>query len=175
MKKWGNSFDYLTCSQLFEGKRAYDWLTAGGKMDVHFRIKMLDYRDWDFYAIIAGMVTITKKCFIRQIKWNEARFWNDYEDIQLSLEYHYSGLLGRVNPKAKMTSLGFRHGIVPFKRYFPYETWLTIIPQNMYLRSIIRFFLSLLSRIPFMLKTINFLYEKVFKNSRIYQKIIKSS
>ncbi|MDE2588784.1 MAG: hypothetical protein KGL95_03875, partial [Patescibacteria group bacterium] len=121
MKKWGNTFEHLSCQQLFNGHRAGDWcivedkyLTFKGKKS--YFVSSLDYRDWYPSSFITGTMHIGKKSVLTNA-WNETLYWNQAEDYTLTVDLFAKGVVPRFNDKMKVESLAWRFTIdtnVPF-------------------------------------------------------------
>lgn len=167
MKKYGNIFEAITCQQISaNGNRAGDWLTTNGSYDektAHFqqyRIELLNYRDWDFWAYLGGQLTIIKKHVWAAVPWNETLYWNGGEDVDLSLRLQQSGQIIRVNPDAIIKTITWRHGKLPEKN-----------SKQLTIRGIIRALMFYLARIPGSVRLSRFVWPKILK-SRLYNYII---
>lgn len=122
MKKYGDTFEAITCRQILDdGDRAGDWLTTNGRYNKktayfqQYRIELLNYHDWDFWAYLGGQLAIIKKHVWKEIPWNETLYWNDGEDVDLSLRLQRAGKILRVNPDALVKTVAWRHGKLPEK------------------------------------------------------------
>ncbi|MDE2026902.1 MAG: hypothetical protein KGJ07_10550, partial [Patescibacteria group bacterium] len=86
MKKWGNTFEHLSCQQLYQGKRGVDW--GGPYMiktwdDKHLSSALsalCDYRDWFAFVSSPGQLNISKKSILSKYPWDERLYWNQAED-----------------------------------------------------------------------------------------------
>lgn len=121
IKKYGNYFDVLSNIILDEnGKRAGDWMTFGTKWPNLSRVALLEYRDWDNDLYLDGGYYVLKKDTWRKAKWDESLFWNQGEDIQLSINFHKNGFVPRFNQYSTCRTLLWRHGyggIYKFNKY----------------------------------------------------------
>ncbi|MBS3132992.1 glycosyltransferase family 2 protein [Candidatus Woesearchaeota archaeon] len=118
MKRYGNNFEVLSCVQLTDGAkmRAADWVTSCcSKMPGI--IALLDYRDWDSWIYPNGGLIMLKKSVWAQVKWDEALFWNDCEDVELGHRFTAAGFVFRFNPHASCSTVHWRHGKIPFVKF----------------------------------------------------------
>lgn len=166
IKEHGNTFEVLGCAQTDKnGNWAGDWLTTQDSLKDLCKISRLHYEDWDYYAYIGGQVTIIKKKILSQIPWDETRYWNGAEDIDLSVRCRDEGLISRINPQIKCTAFTWRrYGTLPYKNDLKYG----IFPKDVPFRRLIRFILRLIFVVKPLRIVNDFLYERVSK-TRLYR------
>lgn len=167
MKKYGNTFEAITCQQISpNGDRAGDWLTTNGNYNKktayfqQYRIESLNYRDWDFWAYLGGQLTIIKKHVWVESPWNETLYWNDGEDVDLSLRLQQSGRIIRIAPYAIIKAITWRHGKLPEKN-----------SKQLTIRGIIRMFMFYAARVSGGTWLLEFVWPKILK-SKLYDYII---
>ncbi len=145
MKKYGNAFELLGCMQTEKnGLKAGDWLTFGGPINSLYKIARLNYNDWNYYIYLGGFLTIIKKSIWGKILWDETRYWNQKEDVDISFRARDMGYIIRFNPYSSCQALGWRHGNIPLK----YNITEGLLPKDMLGRRIIRFFARVFYKIP---------------------------
>ncbi len=170
MKKYGNTFDVLCNSQTLKGvgSRTGDWLTYGhGTLNFPYGISELRYDDWDKFVYMGGQLSILKKSVWEACPWNETLYWGE-EDVELSFRFRDEGFLIRFNPYSKCTALAWRFGNIPSKYYLSEG----LLPKDMIMRRILRFFNKLIFSPP-ILKKVTFPLVKTLVNSKIYNIIIR--
>jgi hypothetical protein len=114
MKRWGNCFEFIGCAQLYEGKRAADWLLHEKIKGLEFSFaSILSYKDWDFDVYQAGQLHILKRNISCKIPWNENYYWGMPEDLRLSNDLRDEGYLLRNNPASSFNVLTYRIGELP--------------------------------------------------------------
>ena len=65
MVKWGNNFEHLGCSQIFNNNRTNDWLINERYSDIYFGFaSLLDYKDWSNNAFLGGQLHIFKNHYL---------------------------------------------------------------------------------------------------------------
>ena len=164
MKRYGNCFEIMCNRQYFKGMRAYDWTSLGGPNGTLYKMLMLDYRDWDWWSVIGGLQTISKKSILQNIPFDETRYWNEMEDSELTFNLRDAGHIARIN-QSEISTLGFRHGLIPSKPYDRQFYWPDLILRRI-MRKIARFTVA----VPWFHKEL----EK-FTQTWIYKKVIKIS
>jgi len=118
MKQWGNCFEHLACVQLYNNKRATDWLLHEKLEGLEFGFaSMLDYRDWDFDIYQGGQMHILKKNCWKNVLWDENRYWDCLEDVDISNRLRDAGYILRFNPDAKVKLLNYIYGQLPEVEY----------------------------------------------------------
>lgn len=114
MKKWGNTFEHLTCLQYFEGKRTNDWLLHEKIEGIEYTFcSQLDPRDWDQNACQGGQMHIVKKKYALECPWDESYMWGRPEDVKLTSDLYDSGRIIRCSPHSTMTTLLYKFGDLP--------------------------------------------------------------
>lgn len=170
MKKYGNTFEILCNSQILKGlgNRTGDWLTYGSStLNSPYGISQLDYNDWDKYIYMGGQLSILKKSVWEKCPWNETLYWGE-EDVELSFRFRDSGFLIRFNQYSKCSALAWRFGKIPTKYYLSEG----LLPKDMLIRRVLRFFNKLIFSPP-LLKKIAFPLVVKLVNSKIYSIIIR--
>lgn len=171
MRKYGNNFQVLTCVQTTkDGARTGDWVginEAFRKANVVYKVDELDYRDWNKFVYIGGMLTIIKKYVWEKVPWNETFYWGQAEDIEYSHRLTEQGFIPRFNPFSSCISLSWRFGKLP-RRKFPNnkrQFWynLTDAPA----RRMIRLVNYYSSRLPIVSNILHFIFPKITK-TKIY-------
>lgn len=128
MKKWGNSFDHLSCRVEFNGRRDdSDWPC----MDSIFKWKgknlfftlSLDYRDWHKDGFVGGTIHIGKKSLFMKYPWPIHVYWNEGEDFLLSKKLSDHGHIPRLNVHSKVVALSARFSILNQIKYSPQIPW----------------------------------------------------
>jgi len=113
MKKYRNYFDVLSCRQIhWDGSRAGDWGCLGEnwseknarRFTSMLEAGQMEYSDWAPNVSFGGGVSILKKSCWQEVKWDENRFWGEYEDVFLNLSQTAAGQLIRFNPYSLMIS-----------------------------------------------------------------------
>jgi len=106
MKEWGNCFEILSCAQLLNNKRTYDYMTyePGLFKPIPHLLALLDPKDWHNPAFQGGQLHIFKKqLFVdKNILFLETIYWGISEDVQLCYDFLKEGFLLRYNPSAKV-------------------------------------------------------------------------
>ncbi len=106
MKKYGNYFEVLSCIiKDVNGNRAGDWISYGTDWGNIPKIGFLNYNDWDKTGYISGGLYILKKSIWKKVKWDNKLLWRQAEDVKLSKDFFYKGILSRFNPYSKCTTL----------------------------------------------------------------------
>jgi hypothetical protein len=106
MKLYGNSFDVLSCPQLFNGQRIGDWVMHKSHIKNSRHLNELKaYFFWNRYCYMAGGINIFKRSIGINIPYDETLFWNDKEDVVLSRQHHVNGYVLRINPHSVMHAL----------------------------------------------------------------------
>lgn len=108
MKRFGNLWDVVGCQLLLNGKRSYDWTSAGctridwssGFLDN----ALLEYKDWDPYVSVMGAIHIFKRSAWQKVKFNEGMYYPDFEDKLFCNELTFSGHIIRFNPYSICTT-----------------------------------------------------------------------
>ena len=171
MVKWGNNFEHLGCSQIFNNNRTNDWLINERYSDIYFGFaSLLDYKDWSNNAFLGGQLHIFKKSFFIKRGWNNFLFWNEAEDYEISKFYNSQGYVLRLNPYSLVNSLSSRYNDIPimkfsrFKRSNTYKgNILRILGRkvfkSLYRYSIFRNSLSLTLQNKSSLKIIKFIFK----------------
>lgn len=170
MQKYGNTFELIGCIQKEKntGVQAGDWLTLGGPTDTRYKVARLSYDDWDYYVYLSGQLTMIKKSIWEKVLWDETRYWDDYEDTDISFRARDKGHIIRFNPYAICYALTWRHGKLPLK----YSRQDGLLPKDMILRRILWFFLA---RIFIVAPFTNNLFAAIrrwFYKSKIYKYLI---
>ncbi len=130
MRRFGNHFDAMSCVQITDnGLRAFDWYTQppdlqvrtkrfrfwapllGGPLfeDVVYSEMGLHYDDWDPYVVMNGGLTILKRSVWEKAPWDESRFWNEAEDVDISHRISKIGGVVRFNPHSRCVTMFWRH------------------------------------------------------------------
>jgi hypothetical protein len=113
MKKYGNNFEILSIKNLFNGKRAHDWISQKYPLEdrrsLWFLGGYLEYSDWDKWIFIDGGIVILKKYVWEKVHWDESRYWFEAEDLKMSNDQTRYGFLIRFNPYSSCTSVRFKH------------------------------------------------------------------
>lgn len=104
MKKWGNCFELLSCQQLLNKQRTYDYFVHQFK-NINYYLKLgaiLEPTDWQKYSFQAGQMHIFKKDIMLKNKlfFNETLYWNQAEDIDLITNYINQGYINRFNDQS---------------------------------------------------------------------------
>lgn len=171
MVKWGNNFEHLGCSQIFNNNRTNDWLINERYSDIYFGFaSLLDYKDWSNNAFLGGQLHIFKKSLFIKRGWNNFLFWNEAEDYEISKFYNSQGYVLRLNPYSLVNSLSSRYNDIPimkfsrFKRSNTYKgNILRILGRkvfkSLYRYSIFRNSLSLTLQNKSSLKIIKFIFK----------------
>ena len=111
MKRYGNYFEALSCPILDENNlRCGDWITRGSTASRIAKLGLLEYEDWDKFGYIDGAFYILKKSVWRKIGWDNKLFWNQGEDVKLSLDWYKKKIIIRLNVFSKCKTLNWRHG-----------------------------------------------------------------
>lgn len=163
MKQYGNCFEAICNKQLYKDVRAYDWVTLGGPLGTQYKIDLLDYRDWDWWSYIGGLQLITKRSIVKNILFDETRYWNGAEDADISFRLRDAGYIARITP-AYIYSLGFRHGLIPSRSYDHRLHIPDMIPRRV-MRGIAR----VTQHIPLIHKTL-----ELFCSTNLYKKVTHS-
>jgi hypothetical protein len=121
MRRFGNHFDALSCVQRMRaGFRTWDWVTSSAPLGAPaYGCVGLDYRDWDPYVFMDGGLTIVKRRVWEQCPWDERRFWNDREDVDISHRITAAGGVIRFNRHSRCRTLFWRHNVIPVARVDP--------------------------------------------------------
>lgn len=166
IKLYGNAFELLAFPQLdAQGKRAGDWLTSGDPFyRVTYKFGMLEYDDWDRFVFVPGTATAIKKSLWKDNRWNENVFWNQAEDVELSLRLEKKGFLSRINPHSILYVNNWRHGNFPLHSRNLYKLGRK---QGMYLRRFVWFMLRIIERVPFVSNLEKFVFKKFIDKSKI--------
>mgnify|MGYP001615337755 CR=1 FL=1 len=162
MKKYNNYFEVLTLPVNDEqGKRTGDWITYGNRFNKVSKIGILEYRDWDKNAVIVGSLILFKKSAWEKVKFDEALFWNQGEDIKMSHEFYDKGFAMRVNPFSPCLTLAWKPSIWDNVRYefSPKKLGRNNMTVKYKLRNLIYFFGSRMSILKIIKK---FIEKKVF-------------
>ena len=99
INEWGNCFDHLGCSQIYNNIRSNDYLIHESVENKPFGFaSLMDYRDWDKDVFNAGQLHISKKQFLQRYPWNESLVWGNPEDLEISKDLMRNGYILRMNP-----------------------------------------------------------------------------
>ncbi len=108
MKRYGNYFEVLACKQTFEDY-VMGWTVyrghANNTMDFFGEIQIvdkLDASDWSPKVVTHNGVSIMKKSVWSKAKWDEERFWNEKDDVDLSFRQYDNGIMTRYNPYGEL-------------------------------------------------------------------------
>lgn len=118
MKKWGNTFDHLACTQQYKGMRINDWEMHEKLPGLEFSfVSLLDYRDWDINGCQGGQLHISKKQFLIENPWDESLLWKEAEDLKISNTLRDSGHILRCNPDSGFSVYSYAFGDLPSVPY----------------------------------------------------------
>lgn len=171
MKKYGNNFEVLTCVQkLADGTRTGDWVSINESFktaNVVYKIDELDYRDWNKFVYIGGMLTIIKKYIWEKVPWNETLYWGQGEDIEYSHHLTEYGFLPRFNLFSSCLSLSWRFGRLPRRQFSNRKRQLWYNLSDVPARRIIRLANYYSSRLPITAKILRLIFPMITK-TKIY-------
>ncbi|MCK4831001.1 hypothetical protein KA005_85615, partial [bacterium] len=136
MKQFGNYFDALSCIQVLNNNlRSFDWYTkppnlqappvynsllrATASKGVPRNEMGLHYDDWDPFVVMNGGLTILKRSLWRVVPWDENRFWNDAEDVDISHRIYQNGGVIRFNPYSRCETAFWRHSLISLAKRDP--------------------------------------------------------
>lgn len=120
MKKWGNTFEHLGCSQKMAGARVADWVIHEQVRGQKFGYATtVDYREWGINIFQSGTLHIIKKTYALDNPWNESFLWANgrAEDLDISNRLTESGKILRLNPFSSIEVLSSRFTNLPTAPY----------------------------------------------------------
>ncbi len=116
-KKYGNYFNVLECKGVY-GKYVTGWTKFRGDSSLKFNpresiqvVDKMNFYDWSSKICSHGGLSIMKKNIWKICKWDEKRFWNQKEDIDLSFREYEKGIMIRFNPFISVNYLNLRFGL----------------------------------------------------------------
>jgi hypothetical protein len=106
--RYGYDFDFLTVPQRYSCGSPFP-AYAALEVERFPALRCIDCRSYDRVwptHYINGGLMIFKTETLRDIRFNDALFWNQWEDVEVSERFRYCGLPPRVNVCSSATTLG---------------------------------------------------------------------
>lgn len=106
--RFGYDFDFVTIPQRYECGAEFPGYAALDN-GMFYKSRSIACRDYDMIRdgqYVNGGLTIVKTETLRDVRFNDMLFWNQWEDVELTQQFRNRGLPPRVNCFSAATTLG---------------------------------------------------------------------